>query len=97
MAFREIAFNTRFERSFAFVSCALAGLHFCFGDRLHNICRTKFFGLFAGLYCRCCCWSRLYTLKHQQATGIICGAWGLPFVCITALGRGALRIIWMAP
>ena len=28
MAFREIAFSTRFRRNFAFMSCALAALHF---------------------------------------------------------------------
>ena len=80
MEFREIAFNTRFERSFAFVSCALAGLHFVLETAYTIFVGQSFLGylpdciadvlLLVGAY---------ILLKHQQATGIICGAWGFTF------------------
>ena len=80
MAFREIASSTRFRRNFAFMSCALAALHFVLETAYTIFVGQSFLGylpdciadvlLLVGAY---------MLLKHQQATGIICGAWGFTF------------------
>lgn len=80
MAFCEIAFSTRFRRNFAFMSCALAALHFVLETAYTIFVGQSFLGylpdciadvlLLVGAY---------MLLKDHQATGIICGAWGFAF------------------
>ena len=80
MAFCEIAFSTRFRRNFAFMSCALAALHFVLETAYTIFVGQSFLGylpdciadvlLLVGAY---------MLLKDHPATGIICGAWGFAF------------------
>ena len=80
MVFREMVFTGRFKRNFAFVSCALAALHFVLETAYTLFVGQSFLGylpdciadvlLLAGAY---------MLLKHPQATGILCGAWGFTF------------------
>ncbi len=79
MVFREMVFTVRFKRNFAFVSCAPAAHAFCFGDRLHKFVGQSFLGYLPDCIADVVIGRRLYFLKHQNATGMICGAWGFTF------------------
>ena len=61
MAFRAIALSTRFRRNFAFMSCALAALHFALETA---------YTIFAGLHCRCAVVGRrLYAFETSTSDG----------------------------
>ncbi len=78
--FGKMFFNERFKRNFAFLSCALATLHFVLETAYTIFVGQSFLGylpdciadvlLLAGAY---------MLLKHPHATGMICGAWGFTF------------------
>ena len=78
--FDAMAFSARFKRNFAFMSCALAALHFVLETAYTLFVGQSFLGylpdciadilLLAGAY---------MLLKNPQATGILCGAWGFTF------------------
>ena len=80
MVVREMVFSARFKKKFAYVTCALAALHFVLESAYTIFVGQSFLGylpdciadvlLLAGAY---------MLLKNPQATGIICGAWGFTF------------------
>ena len=80
MVFREMVFSTRFKRNFAFVSCALAALHFVLEATYTIFVGQSFLGYLPDyiadvlLLAGAC-----VLLKHPHATGVICGAWGFTF------------------
>ena len=78
--FGKMVSSERFKRNFAFLSCALAALHFVLETAYTIFVGQSFLGylpdciadvlLLAGAY---------MLLRNPQATGIICGAWGFTF------------------